>query len=298
MKNSILIALFLMAVPAHAHSSGSPTASLSLFDYAVYAKDSIHAECGDFQGRTAAAGAINLRDFSIVLADNQTGCPLESASPITTLNGAILTGVDASCVGARQYSSQDTEYSFRTLPVSPFSDLSQQMDTLSATLEAPMINSNVTQITVNMAQVKANGEFNLSGSANTLLVVNILDTNVSIFNLGITLSGGLTPQNIIWNFPNATSLFIAYSGMAIYGMPGTFVAPNAAVTFNNARITGALFAKSILGKADHQDCSGVVSGQVNGSCLMDIVSGIGCSCTCQTPAPGPGQQQKPEPQQF
>jgi choice-of-anchor A domain-containing protein len=284
MKSLALLALFVVGTPAHAQ-----TAAHSLFDYTVYAKDSIFAECSDYQGRTAAGGTVSLRDFAIVLPADQTGCPLESNSSVNTINGAILTGQNASCVATPHFTFRDTNVSFQASSLAPYASLSQQMDTLSAKLAAPMANTSVKQITLDMNQVRATHNVSLSGSANTLLVVNVLDQEVSIYNYGIFLNGGLTPQNIVWNFPNATKLFIAYSGMANYGLPGTFVAPNAQVTFNNARITGALFAKSILGKADSLDCKGVVSGQVNGSCLSDIVPGIGCSSGCDQTG---GQQQQ------
>jgi hypothetical protein len=282
MNLSLILALILVGTSANAQ-----TAPRSLFDYAVYAKDTITAECSDYLGRTAAGGSVSLRDFLIQMDAGQSGCALESNTRVDLVRGQIAVGTNVSCVAAPNFSNTDAAVGPWYRAQAPFASLSQQMDTLSATLSHPIANTGVKQITLNMARVQASHTIALSGSANGLLVVNVLETDVSFYNYGVVLTGGLTAQNIIWNFPNTKTLFIAYSGMNNYGMPGTFVAPQAQVTFNNARITGALFAKSIIGKADKADCSGVVSGQVNGACLLDIVPGIGCT-TC-----GNGQHQNP-----
>ena len=269
---TLSLSVFSLVSPAHAND-------LSLFDFAVYAKNNIEAECSDFMGRTGAGGSVYLRDFLIQISPNELGCALESNSSVQMRRGKIAFGSDVSCLAAQSFRNYDGDAGTLYSPSAPFLSLNQEMDSLSNQLASRISNPNVKQVTLDMNRVRSERTIQLSGSANQLLVLNIFESNVSFKNIGIHLNGSLLPKNIIWNFPNATTLEISHAGVDPYGLPGTFLAPKAQVIFNNARITGALFADSILGRADQMDCQGVVSGQVNGACLNAVIPGVGCGST-------------------
>lgn len=142
------------------------------------------------------------------------------------------------------------------------------------------------------------GVIHLSGNANELLIVNVLEKEVSLVDTDLTLKGGIGPTNIIWNFPNAAKLVIMHSGSEAFGLIGAFIAPRAEVTFVNGRITGALFARKITGESDGPTCeSSQTKGvQINGVCINGLISGIGCRCahyhaTAPAPSPSPIQTQ-------
>ena len=286
----------LSALFASLFISGSVFANpLTLFDYTVYAKNTISAECSDFQGRTAAGGAVFLQDFTInLLPSQEQGCALESDTSIRWTRGSTTaaSGAYESCVGAPFFpgglDTVDTESN--NYATADFNGLNRQMDALSAKLSSPFPNANVKQITLNINPIHSGGYLTLTGSPQQLLVVNVPGTNVSIQRYGIKLLGGLTPANIIWNFPNAQTLLIEGSGNDQYGMPGTFLAPNAQVTFLSARITGALFAGSIVGMANSYSCDSATlnAGQINGICLNGLIAGMGCGAyTPPAPTPTP-----------
>ncbi len=287
-------------------------ASDSIFNYAVYTSSGIEAECSDFLGQVASGGAVMFRDF-LVQGNNPRECALESAHSVQMTRGKIATSDSSyssygygnlSCVGADSFSNEGGEVGQAFRPRAPFSELNQQVVDFSKSLTRYNSNANrmVKVMRINSQQVTQQRTITLSGSSSTLLVVTSNERDVSLYGVGIKLRGSIGPKNIVWNFPNARSVVIANSGMDEdcsnkgWGIPGTVVAPYAKVTFNNARITGALFAAAIYGKADQYSCGGVVSGQVNGECLAEIIPGIGCGDGGSDDGSHQEQQQQ-EPQQ-
>lgn len=103
-------------------------------------------------------------------------------------------------------------------------------------------------------------------------IINVSGSSVVFEQLGIKLNSA-DPKKIIWNIFEATSLRIRNAGGRdivngrSVGMPGTFMAPNADTTFNEALITGSLWVKNLDGNE-----SGLNGGQVNDS----LFNGISC----------------------
>ena len=102
----------------------------------------------------------------------------------------------------------------------------------------------------------------IQGSARDKVVINVTGSP-SIFWLGrrVTLIRGIGPGNILWNFPDTTRLLIAHTKDAVYGIPGTVLAPFAEVQFYEGLITGELIAGAVI--FDHQCWFGKASGQIN-----------------------------------
>jgi choice-of-anchor A domain-containing protein len=79
---------------------------------------------------------------------------------------------------------------------------------------------------------------------NATVVINVPDDAVSIQNLGLQLHG-IGSNHLLWNFATTTSLTI--SGV---GLRGSFLAPNASLSFNNGQITGTVIAASMTGNGE------------------------------------------------
>jgi hypothetical protein len=290
--------------------SFATAAAPDLFHYTVYTKDGIDADCGDYLGNVASGGDINLSRFLIHSTDSnkeQGSCviALDSAKTVNYHTGRLEDrDHNEACIGAslvlingyefpRVNTNLLVDWDKPVATVAPIADLNQQLDTLSQTLLSHLTYPSIHQVSGTLASLRSQSAdkiISLSGSANALLVLNVLDRNVDFEGYGIKLSGGLQAENIVWNFPNATEIVIANSGTtaqsAHYGIPGTFVAPYANVTFHNALITGALFAKRISSTvaktSESLSCKGAHAGQVNPTCLSSPIPGIGC----QKPTPG------------
>lgn len=106
-------------------------------------------------------------------------------------------------------------------------------------------------------------------------IINVSGSSVVFEQLGVKLNAA-DPKKIIWNIFEATSLRIRnaggrdiVNGRAV-GMPGTFMAPMASTTFNEALITGSLWVEKLDGNEP-----GLNGGQVNDS----LFNGISCSNT-------------------
>ncbi|HVY26183.1 MAG TPA: choice-of-anchor A family protein [Polyangiaceae bacterium] len=95
--------------------------------------------------------------------------------------------------------------------------------------------------TVNGAALGATDVLRLLVPSSSTVVINVTGTNASFDTTGIQMNG-LSPGHLIWNFPAATSVSIAQSGLQ-----GTLLAVNAAVTQSSATLNGVLIASSLNG---------------------------------------------------
>ena len=111
-----------------------------------------------------------------------------------------------------------------------------------------------------------NGETRLvlSGDRDGLLLVRVHGRSVHLRHVGFSVEGGLDPSKIVFFFPEASNLEIAESGGArggdgtTWNIPGSIIAPDAALTFAASTVTGQLFADSIM------SVPGLPGGQVDG----------------------------------
>jgi choice-of-anchor A domain-containing protein len=87
--------------------------------------------------------------------------------------------------------------------------------------------------------------FNIDAPAGSMVVVNITGASASFSGFGISFSGGIDQQGVLYNFVDATS--ITAQG---FGFWGTVLAPNADITFTNGSFDGGIYAKSLSGNAE------------------------------------------------
>lgn len=243
-----------------------------LFDYTVYTKTGIFAECSDFLGKTGSNGPIRLRDFLIRSDLSSQACALETSHDIAMVRGAVQKGYAFSCVRAKKFKAEDTGFGDVKRYKVDFDELDSQLDQLSGRLTE--LESKLTLQVVNHTY----GNIELQKiTRGDLLVVKVLGKDIKFRNLGIGLNETVRPSNIVWHFPEAESITIFYSGAKNVGLPGTVVAPKAKLVMNNSLITGAVYVREFEGKANSQSCNDKVSGQVNPTCLRTQEIGLGCT---------------------
>lgn len=87
--------------------------------------------------------------------------------------------------------------------------------------------------------------FNISAPSGSTVVINVVGNTAPLFkNGGINLTG-VTRNDVVWNFDAATALEVKN-----VSVPGSIMAPDAAVTFNNGNIKGTLVAGSMKGSGE------------------------------------------------
>ena len=94
----------------------------------------------------------------------------------------------------------------------------------------------------------ATGGVTISAPAGSTVLVNVSGTAASFPNTGYNLNG-ISSQNVIFNFDNATTL----SGSG--GFNGSILAPYANFTFNNGQINGNVIVESMSGSGETHDVS-------------------------------------------
>ena len=87
------------------------------------------------------------------------------------------------------------------------------------------------------------GGFVITAPAGSSVVLNVSGSGFTFPNTGLTLSGGISLSDILWNFYDATSFTMSSAN-------GTFLAPLAAVTANSGGFNGNLIVGSLYGNVE------------------------------------------------
>jgi choice-of-anchor A domain-containing protein len=92
----------------------------------------------------------------------------------------------------------------------------------------------------NLAQATS---LTINAPAGSTVLVNVDGSSLSLANFGITVRG-TSQQKVLYNFAAASSL-----NASNLGVPGSILAPRAAVNFTNGQVNGNLLAASFAGPA-------------------------------------------------
>lgn len=103
----------------------------------------------------------------------------------------------------------------------------------------------INYFTLTAAQLASlgSGSLTIKGPAGSTAIINVSGVNITIGspgNFGISVNGGISMSDILWNFPTATSILMK-------SFDGSILAPNATVTFTNGALDGSLIAASLTG---------------------------------------------------
>ncbi|WP_339311839.1 DUF5057 domain-containing protein [Paenibacillus sp. FSL M7-0896] len=218
------------------------------------------------KGRVAVSGDVDFRNISggaTIYGNNANGDYSQNALVVggslyynnnITINGNAVYG------GTYYYSGAADTQSIRGKVVkgSPidFSSLRDRMTSLSARLSTLTNNGSVESaygtikltgtgdaklfvFTVPAAMVASATSLNISvPSGSTVLVNTGSDSDTVKMALNTNLSG-VDAAHVMYNFPSAESLELHYT------LRGTFLAPNATVSFDNGELTGQVIAGSV-----------------------------------------------------
>ena len=127
-------------------------------------------------------------------------------------------------------------------------------------------NNTVTQIAGELFESEIK-KIEIHGDVGKRLIINITGTDIALRGIDVQLVGSISPHDIIWNFQDATKLYIKNTANGLYGIPGTLIAPQADVEFYDGLITGALYTKAInyIDATNSQS-----SGQINDGRISDL----------------------------
>jgi choice-of-anchor A domain-containing protein len=151
---------------------------------------------------------------------------------ITTSGGGSVTQVTASGLPF-QFSTAGQDLSTLSVTLGGFATTG----TIVKTASTITLTGTGTGAQTNMFDVSAPGSGISSVVINAPLggvaVVNVDSASVSLSQLTVTLQGGITPDDVIFNLPTAVSVDLTKDMI-----PGTILAPGASVTMDNVVVNG------------------------------------------------------------
>jgi choice-of-anchor A domain-containing protein len=206
----------------------------------------------DTEGPVAAATHVNLRYFNLNLGQQQ---------PVALLSGASSTLLSGSVHGTVMYGTSFVDQwvtyvgsSRPTGPTSPFpidfsaartkliamSQAIKAYDAIAATKQYNTItlagsDPELNVFSIPQALLTNTFSYAINVPVGSSVIVNVLGANPSLANAGIS---GFA-ANMLWNFPDATSLT-----MTGIGLPGSILAPKAAADLRNGSVAGTVVVGS------------------------------------------------------
>ncbi|MEH1928001.1 choice-of-anchor A family protein [Nostoc sp.] len=231
-------------------------------DYNVFVLGDISQQYTDIEGKLAAGGNVNFMGGLGSKLSNNSGNVVVAGKNLTLSNGQVNHG-NAVYGGSANVSSNEG-FPQGTLSKSNPIDfneagkelrgLSQYLATLTPTGKTTVQSWGAINLTgsgtalnvFNLAgsSVSKASSFQISGDANSTIVVNISGKDVSLQNFGFNIQG-TDKQKVIYNFYEATN--ITASGISILG---SILAPLANFNFNNGQVNGNVVVASLTGNGE------------------------------------------------
>jgi choice-of-anchor A domain-containing protein len=218
------------------------------------------------KGKVAAGGNITMTDFSVGedLPNNDVSRLLVAGGNLSLARGSVW---GEAFYGASYSADATVTYHRGTVakgsPINftaRFTELRSLSSQLAAVTPTGMVtrsaggyvrvsltgtNPEVNVFELNASELAGINELAFSAPAGSLVVLNVRGTSATLANLGISMSGGIDPHGILYNFPEAKTL-----SAASIGIWGTILAPYANVTFDNGNWDGGIYAVSLTGTAE------------------------------------------------
>ncbi|MHA6719910.1 collagen-binding domain-containing protein [Sphingomonas sp. RS6] len=242
----------MVAVPGAA--SANP---LGVYNLLVFGN--VNGFNSDVEGSVAIGGSATLTNYSVGLKADGTDTNLVVGGSIQAVNGT--TYGNSVIGGASSYTGWTTtgiQYPAGTASPIDFAAEQTRLTSLSTYLSTLAQSGTVTDqwgtlsltamsdfnvFDISAATFSGTNTLNINASANSTVVVNIAGAAQAFQNMGISLSGGVTAGNIVYNFYEADQLTI--SGV---GVLGSVLAPNASVLGSSSQILGQLVAANFSGQ--------------------------------------------------
>lgn len=242
-------------------------------DFSVYGTHGIAASHSDYQGLIGSAGDIFLTHFSVE-GSNRNCLAITTPGNLTINSASIHNDVE---VGGRLQEKNVGFYSsIRGLTSTSVNHLSiaremeyqsqkyGQMEpqghsiTSTRNITEATITNKLAVLDMDTSSLAYGKTFRIFGDASQVVVINIFGDDISLIDATIDLQGSITANNILWNFPSARILTIIRTGNGSHGIPGTVLAPYAALSFTEGLVTGGVFVDQVSAVLNTKS-----SGQVN-----------------------------------
>lgn len=265
--------LLLAAPAAHASTFMDTLANVSS-TYNAYTSGSFNSSNSDTEGKIAAGGAVNLSGYSVALK-NQGGNALVAGGGVSFTNGTVYG--NAVSGGAATYSGANVtgtvsaggaiggsqapdlnKVAYTGVPLT-FGQISADLEAASTYLNSAAAQSQgvlgtavLQYSTLNFTSTATSGlvffDVTAAQLANTNLAFHVSSGATVIVNVTGQTNGmiggsgfdGVTPQNTLFNFVDATSLNLG-------SFNGSILATDADITGTWGRVDGSLMAKSFSG---------------------------------------------------
>lgn len=234
----------------------------------------------------ATAGTFTMSGFSLNYRGGQP-IALVALGNVSLTNGSVNGTVDYSA----GYSATNVSFTNGSPPTAPvpspidFTGANGRLLAMSAALAGYPARGTVriqfggvtftgTDPDLNVFSVSASSivnatNYTYSVPASSHVIVNVTGTSPIIRNAGFS---GASAANVLWNFPNATTLT-----MSSIGFPGSILAPSAVATLQNGQLTGT----AVVASAPRATMSlGDAPFQMPGA---PTVTSCGSGCLCADP---------------
>lgn len=236
----------------------------------VFARGGIDASSSDYNGFTLSGRGVSFANFLIaqpqqrsVLPTSMRNCPaLTVAGPIGIHSGRIegIMGADR-IAASRAHTGLRSSHDRRSFDALNRFEIwaADTSKKLSEASRSPVrVHQNQLFIdrrhgyadggyytdTTQLAQVRV---LKVIGHAGQKTVITVYGNDAVIENMAFELEGGLRPQDVLLNFPMASSLRMARAGSGGFGIPASILAPYAAADLRDLAITGQVFVGSLCG---------------------------------------------------
>lgn len=259
-----LIAASMVAMPMASHAA-------DLGDYNALFFGNFNSSGSDTEGRLAVGGNATLNSYDVGLK-RSAAVPSDSSSRNTLLVGGDLSwnqggggqvhGGDVRVGGTSSLANVSIPdgslvqggiaANYFSSAQSSYRSLSTQLAGLGNTAGSTVTyayggitlsgtNSNLSVFNVDGNYLNSANTLNISGAANSTVLINVSGTADQMKYMGINLSG-VDKQHVLFNFANATSL--NFDGV---GINGSILAPNADITSGYHNFDGQIIANSFTG---------------------------------------------------
>lgn len=234
-------------------------------DYNVFVLGDVYQTNTDIEGKLAVGGNVLLSSFGV--GDKiQSGDVLIAGGNLDLTNGQIYGNAiygGSKVISKTDLNSKGANVTGTLLQGNPlnFEEAGNYLRDLSASLSQQTVNGTTTinnnaialkgtdsklnVFNLSGAQLKTANSFSIDAAKDSTVVVNISGADIDIGSFGFFLNNGLSSQNVLYNFYEATNLKSSGSGFE-----GSFLAANADFTFNNGQINGNLIVKSLTGTGE------------------------------------------------
>ncbi len=253
--NLMYVASTLVAVIVSSSCAMADTISY----YNLYVLDDMTTSNSSVDGAVAVGGTANLTSYSIgyLLSSSDTNLVVGGDLIVNggSVNGTTVVGGTPSISGG--WTSTTLAPSGTPLPVD-FAAENTRLTSLSSLIAAQPVSgppsvsfstltltaagSGISVFNVDQATLSSVTSFHIVAPSGATVLVNLGGTNPTMSSMGMSLTGGITESNVLYNFHEATTL-----NMQGIGLLGSLLAPNANYLGTSGIVLGQVVVKDFNG---------------------------------------------------